>query len=187
MDPFVHRVVRIEPLRILLVAVEHEGLPDEAFADELVHVADRGRVPEGQADLRLEILRPRQLVRAPHVPVVVAHRLLDQDVFAGLERGEGQLLVTFAPTARDHVDHVDVATAEHLRGIVDRLGDVELLRGRVREVLVEVADHDDLAQRRTREARQVRAVRPAARPDDADAQLLLDQSIASSGRSTQRR
>ena len=80
---------------------------------------------------------------------------------------------------------VDVTAAQDLLGIGDRFGDAELLSGGVREVLVEVADHHHIAERRAREAGEVRAVRPAARADHADAELLFDHDP--SGRSTQRR
>ena len=62
-DPLVHRVVGIEPLRVLLVAVEHERLADEALADQVEHVHHRGRVAKGEADLGLQALRLRELVR----------------------------------------------------------------------------------------------------------------------------
>src|SRR5439155_3742943 len=108
-DPFVHRVIRIKPLGVLLVPVEDERRTNEAFAYELEHVTDRGRVAEGQADLRLQVLRARELVCAPDVLVVGADRLLDQHVLPGLESREGQLLVAVAPPATPHIDHVDVA------------------------------------------------------------------------------
>ena len=185
MDPLVHGVVGIEPLRVLLVTVEDEGLPDEAGADELEHVPDGRRVAEGQTNLGLEVLRARELVRAPDVLVVVADGLLDEHVLAGLERREGQLLVAVAPAAGDHVDDIDVAAAQDLLRIGNGLGDAELPRGSFREVLVQVADHHHIAERRPREAGKVSAVRPPARADHANAQLLFDHDPR--GSSTQRR
>ena len=86
-------------------------------------------------------------MRAPDVPVVVADRLLDQHVLPGLESREGQLLVAVAPPASHHIDHVDVAPVQNPLGVGDRFGNVELLRGGIGKVLVQVADHDHVAQR----------------------------------------
>ena len=111
--PLVHRRLRVDPLIVLLEAVEDVRLADETVRYQCLHVHHGGRVPEGEADLRLEILRFRELVRAPDVAVVVTHRLLAEDVLSGFERGEGQLLMVLAAVlpARDDVDDVDVDAA----------------------------------------------------------------------------
>ena len=106
-------------------------------------------------------------------------------MLAGLERRERELLVAVAAAPRDDVDHIDVAAPDDLLGVGHRLGDRELPGGGLREVLMQVADHDDVTERRPREAGEMRAGRPPSGPDDADPELLLDHR--SSGRSTQRR
>ena len=50
------RRLRIEPLRVLLVAVEDERRADESVVDQLLHVLHRRAVAKGEAELRLHAL-----------------------------------------------------------------------------------------------------------------------------------
>ena len=186
----VHRRIGIDPLIVLLEAVEDVRLADEAFGDEGLHVHDRRGVAEGQADLRLEVFGRRDLVCAPDVPIVVADGLFAQHVLARLERRERQLLVVFAAVvaAGDDVDDVDVVPAQEPLVIRLDLRNAELLRARGREIAVEIAKHDNVTERGAREARQVRRCRPAPSTDDPDPKPLgQSPTPGSSGRSTQRR
>src|SRR5438093_138398 len=56
---------RVDPLGVLLPAIEDVRLTNEAVLNEVVHVLHRRRVPERQPDLWLEPLRSRGGVRAP--------------------------------------------------------------------------------------------------------------------------
>src|SRR5439155_982561 len=177
-------------LIVLLEAVEDVRLADEAIRDQRLHVHDRRRIAERQADFRLEILRFRHHVRAPDVAVVVAHRLLAEDVLPGVERRERQLLVILAAIlpARDDVDDVDVDTAQEALVVGLHLGDAELLRACRRQFSVEIAQDHDVAQRRAHEARKVGRTRPSPGPDDPAAEAFgQSPTPVSSGRSTQRR
>src|SRR5258706_13272029 len=116
--------------------------------------------------------------------------LLAEDVLSGVECGEGELLVVLAAVlaTRDDVDDVDVAPAEPLLVVGLDLGNAELLCPRLRQVAIEVAEHDHVAQWRARESRQMRRAGPPARADDADPQPLAQSPTPPSrGRSTQRR
>ena len=90
------RRLRVEPLRVLLVAVEDEGRADEALVDQRLGVLHAGAVAEGEAELRLEPLAARQIGRAQRLAEVVGDRLLAQDVLARLQRGPGELEVGVA-------------------------------------------------------------------------------------------
>ena len=149
MRPLVHRGLWIDPLRVLLEPIEDERLSDEPLGDERLHVHDRGRIAEGQADLGLEVLGYREVVRAADVPIVVADRFFAEDVLAGVQRGEGELLVVLAAvlSAGHDVHDVDIRTAEDPLVVGLDFGDPELLGAHLREVAVEVAQHDDIAER----------------------------------------
>ena len=71
------RRLGVEPLGVLLEAVEDERLPDEPVGDELAHVAHRRGVAEREAQLRLQPLLPRQR-RGPSRVVEVVGDAVDQ-------------------------------------------------------------------------------------------------------------
>ena len=64
-------------------------------------------------------------MRADDVAVVVAHRLLDEDMFARVERLEDQILMI---AAGHDVDDVDVGSSEQLLCVGHHVGDLELGR-----------------------------------------------------------
>src|SRR5258706_7434157 len=116
--------------------------------------------------------------------------LLAEDVLPGVECGEGELLVVLAAVlaARDDVDDVYVAPAKHLLVVGLDFGNAELLCPRLRQVAIEVAEHDHVAQRGARESWQMRRGGPPARADDADPQPLAQPpTTPSRGQPTQRR
>ncbi len=170
MEPFVHGVVRVEPLAVLLVPVEDERLADEALADQLEHVLDRRGIAERQPHFGLEAFGVRQALGSPDVPIVVADWFFHQAVLASLQHVEDHLLVV---GAGHDIDHVDIGAGEHLLVVRDELGNAEFLGAGLAKLPVEITQHHHVAQRRTGEARQVRRRRPAARPNHADAQSVF--------------
>src|SRR5437762_3568103 len=152
------RCRRVDPLGVLLPAVEDVRLTDEAVPDEVVHVLHRGRVAEGQPDLGLELLRRRERVRSPDVLVVVADRLLHQAVLSGLERRERQRFVVVA--ARDDVDDIDVGPREHLFVVGCEVRHLEFLGPRLRPLDVDITDDRELDERRTLPSRKMREPGP---------------------------
>src|SRR5258706_6137755 len=110
--------------------------------------------------------------------------LLAEDVLPGVECGEGELLVVLAAVlaARDDVDDVYVAPAKHLLVVGLDFGNAELLCPRLRQVAIEVAEHDHVAQRGARESWQMRRGGPAARADDAYPQPLAQSPTPPSSR-----
>lgn len=93
MDAFVHRVVGVEPLAVLLIAVEDKRLADKALALQLKHILHGRRIAEGEAHLGLQPLGLGEALGAPDIAIVVADRLLHQTVFACLQHIEDHLLV----------------------------------------------------------------------------------------------
>ena len=151
-DALVHGVVRVEPLAVLLVAVEDKGLADEAFAHQFEHVLHGGCIAEGQPDLGLQPFGFGQMVRAPDVPIVVTDGLLHQTVLARFQHGEDHLLV-IGP--RHHVDHVDVGPGQHLFEVGDKFGNAKLLGPSLAQLAVQIAQHHHVAQGRTGKAGQM--------------------------------
>ena len=166
MDPLVHRVVGIEPLGVLFVAVEDERLSNEAFADQVEHVHDGRRIAEGQSNLGLELLGPRQFVGLPHIPEIVADRFFDQAVATRLQRFENQILVV---ASGYDVDDVDVISRQQVFDICGHIRDPELRGAGVGKLTIQVADRDDLRERGAMKAGQVRGARPAASTNNSHA------------------
>src|SRR5205807_8702645 len=98
-------------LRVLFVAVEDERRADESARDELAHVADRRAVAKGEADLRLQLLLPREIARAKRVAKVVRDGFFAEHVLARLERGPREFEMRVA--RRADVDEVDVGALEN--------------------------------------------------------------------------
>jgi hypothetical protein len=159
------RCRRVEPLRILLVAVEDERRTDEAAGDEVAHVAHGRAVAEGQPHLGLESLLPREIPSAKRVAVVVGDRLLAEHVLAGLERRPGQLEMRVAGGA--DVNEVDVVALEQLARIGGCSRDVELVRRRAGAVHLDVGNRHDAAARLPSVPWQVGAARPGTGAEHA--------------------
>ena len=104
--------MRVEPLRVLLAAVEDERLADEAVGDECAHVAQGGSVTKREAELGLQPLLAGTRGEASRLLEVVGDRLLAEDVFACLDRSRRQLEVRVA--RRAHVDDIDVIAANEV-------------------------------------------------------------------------
>jgi hypothetical protein len=150
MNALVHRVVRIDPLRILFVAVEHIRLADEALANQVEHVHHGRGVPERETDLGLESPGVRQLLGLPYVAVVMANGLLHQAVFAGMEGLEDQVLMI---SPGDHIDHVDVIARDHVAVVRHHIRNIELGSARLSEIRMEITDGDEFTKWRTMKPR----------------------------------
>src|SRR4029453_12208589 len=114
------RHLRVEPLRVLLVAVEDERIADESLTNELAHVAHRRRVAKREAELGLDSIGLRERRGTPRVVEVVGHWFFAQHVLAGLERGPGPLEVSGAWGA--DVDQIDVRALDELAMVATRRG-----------------------------------------------------------------
>ena len=106
-DPFVHRIIGVEPLGVLLVAIKDKRVADETFADQLEHVLHGRRVAKGQAHLGLQAFGIGQPLCTPHVAVIVTHGLFHEAMLARLQRGKDHVLVI--ATGHD-IHNIDVAT-----------------------------------------------------------------------------
>src|SRR5258708_6166373 len=170
----------MEPLRVLLVAVEDERRADEPAGHELAHVAHRWAEAEREADPRLQPFAPREIARALRIPKVVRDRLLAEDVLAGLERRPRELEMRVA--RRADVDEIDVAAPNQLHRVGGRMRDVELAGGVTCAVEQRVCNPDDLTARIAPIPREMSAARPRARPEYAD----THESLRRHGRSLTR-
>ena len=70
---------------------------------------------------------------------------------------------------RAHVDDVDVVAADQFARVRDGVGNVEVAGRLARAIELGVGDRDDAAARIAAIAGQVRAARPGAGPEHADA------------------
>jgi hypothetical protein len=149
---------RVDPLRVLLVAVEDVRRPHEALVDQRLHVAHRGRVAERESQLGLEIARTGQFVRLERLAVVERDRFLAQDVLAAFQRGPRQ--VEMRGTRRTDIHEVDVVARHHLRMVGQYLGNAEFARCFFREVALWITNGDHFAARIAFVAGEVGAARP---------------------------
>src|SRR5207253_2741231 len=111
----------------------------------------------------------------PGVSVIVRYRLFAQAVFTGLQRCERQYLVVIAlraVAARTHVDYVDVASGHQFAVIGDDSRNTELFGTLLGQLTAQIADRYQFAERGAGKARQMRARRPTARPDNRNSQFL---------------
>src|SRR5262249_42486097 len=120
------RRLGLQPLRVLLVAVEDERRAGEALPHQLAQVADRRRVAEREAELRLEPLRLGERGGAARVAEVIGDWLLAKDVLPGLERRPGELEMGVARRADVH--EVDVVAADEVAVVGKHVGNIEALR-----------------------------------------------------------
>src|SRR5678809_125656 len=165
------RCLRIQPLRVLLVAVEDEWCTDVAVVDQLLHVLHRRAVAKRESELGLYALPARQLGRAKGVLIVVGHRLLAEHVLPLplLERRPGQIEVCRARRADIHEIDV-VARDERFVRIVPG-GDPEFLGEGLGAFGNRIGDCDELATRVALISGQVRELRPGTGAQHADAYL----------------
>ena len=104
---------------------------------------------------------------AARVAKVVGDRLLAEDVLAGLDRRGRQLEMRMA--RRAHVDDVDVVAADEIEVAGGDLGNVEAPRRLFSEMALRIGNGDDATARVAAVARQMRAERPRAGAEHADA------------------
>ena len=172
------RCLRIQPLGVLLEAVEDERLADEPLGDQRAHVAHRRGIPEREPELGLQPLVPRERGRPPRVAKVVGHRFLAEHVLAGFERRPGQLEVRVARCA--DVDEVDVIPLDQRAMVGGDGGNREAL-GRVpRQVCLRVGDGDELAARIAAKSGEMRESGPGARAQDPHAKARCRHRVARS-------
>lgn len=76
------RRLRVQPLRILLIAVENERSSDKALVNQRFGILHTGAVAKGEAQFCFEALAARERRGAQRAVEVVGHRLLAQDLLA---------------------------------------------------------------------------------------------------------
>src|SRR5262249_35809592 len=124
----------------------------------LTHVAQRGRIAKGEAQLRLQAFLASQCRGPLRVAEVVGDRLLAEDVLARFERGPGQL--EMCGTRCADVDRVDIGAAEQLIGVGGRRRDVEHGRGFARSIELGIGNGDESAAGIAAEAWEMGAAGP---------------------------
>jgi hypothetical protein len=163
------RGLRVEPLAVLLVAVEDVGLADVAGVDQVLGELDGRGEAEGEAQLGLDALLGGELGRAAGLEVVAVHGLLAQHVLTGGDGGHRDLEVH--GVAGGHVDDIDVGVVHQFAVVGHGAGDAELLGGGLQGLLVHLGQGDDLDPGVTLPAGDVRTNGPAAGSDDGDAKF----------------
>ena len=99
-------------------------------------------VAESEAQFCLELLLSGDLGGSPRLAEVVGHRFFAQHVFAGFERGAGQLVVRMR--RGDDVDDIDIVPADKGLPVVSPLLDVELGGECLGALALDVTDCDNL-------------------------------------------
>ena len=163
------RILRIEPLRILLVPVEDERRADIVVVDQLLHVLHGRTVAKGEAELRLHALVASQRGGTQRFRVIVRDGLLAEDVLPRFDRSPAERQMRCAWGA--HVHEIDVrARDEFLVRRID-IRDPELLRELVRLLDNRIRDGHQLTSRVALVAWQMRKLRPCARAEHAHLHL----------------
>ena len=91
--------------------------------------------------------------------------LLDETVFPGFEGRKDEILVV-APC--DDIDDIDVVTRKQRLSVRGNLRDLELGGPGISQLLIVIADHDQITQGRAIKARKMGGPRPAPSADDTN-------------------
>ena len=146
-------------------------------ATSVAHVAQRRRVAEGEAQLRLQALLAGARRQTPCLAEVVGDRLLAKDVLPVLDGSRGQLGVRVA--RRAHVDDVDVVASDEIEMAVRDFGNVEAARRLFSQRALRIGDGDDAtassrADSRADARRAPTRRRPARRHEAAERHSSAD-------------
>src|SRR3954468_5309334 len=178
------RRLRIEPLRVLLIAVEDERRADESVVDQPLHVLHRRTVSKGEAELRLYALLLGEGGGAARFAKIVRHGLLAQDVLSRLQRSPCQLEMRCA--RRTNIDEIDVGPRDQFFMRRVDVGNSELLRKRLRAFDDRIGDGHDLTTRVAFVTAKMRGLRPRSSAEYSDADRHRISTPVSPGNSNMR-
>lgn len=123
-------------------------------------------------DLRL--FGRRHFVQLAHAAIVLRHGLLHQHMLTLLNAQGRQRLVALAVlVAGAYVDNVQILALNHGDGIRGRLRHAEFRRTLLRQLLVLIADADEIAQAAAHPAGDMRTGRLSSGSDNTNAQFFL--------------